>query len=278
MDARRALVVLGCIALLGAAPLNIAHESAIETERDLARNHLIEEIVPAVYTLKTNFKFRKQGETTTYREANSSGTAFGVTDDGLVMTAFHVVQAPVFNGFPNPSYAPPGKWSYTDGEEATGTYTLIAKDGTKYQGEIVALEPDADLAILSIAKTAPGKKFPFIVFERDPLTYRHDGVVSIGAPFGIEFTVTSGIISNPTRVIGDRIFIQTDAMVHPGNSGGPLILLRNHRVVGVIDQIYSRANFGIGIGFAIPASVAGKFLDETLARLEKERKQPTPAQ
>lgn len=273
MSVKHALVVFGCVALFGAAqPIGIAHENATEAARDQARNHLIDEVAPAVYTVKVNFKLRKRGTTAVVREVNSSGTAFGVTEDGLVLTVFHVVQAPVYGGFPPPSLTPPGTWVYTDGDEAVATYTLIAKDGQVYAGEIVAIDPANDLAILSVAKAAPGKKFPFVTLERDHARYNHDSVLAIGAPYGIEFTVTSGIISNTNRVLDDRVYLQTDAMVHPGNSGGPLILLRNHKVVGVINQIYSRGNFGIGIGFAIPASVAGKFLDDTIAQLEKERK------
>ena len=216
---------------------------------------------------------------------NGRVAAFGVTDNGLVLTALHevgltfTIETPLGNVELRPSYIPPRTWSYADGDDAEGTYTLIAKDGTRYNAEIVAINRDDDLAILSIAKTAHGKTFPFMEFERVPL--RHDSVVAIGSPFGHPFSVADGIISDPARTTADgEIRVQTSAMIHAGNSGGPLILLRNHKVAGVVTSTFNPLGvpFGIGLGFAVPASVAAKFLDDTLRMIKEGRTQGPVAQ
>ncbi|MDO8520932.1 MAG: trypsin-like peptidase domain-containing protein [bacterium] len=286
MNAKKVLVILGCVALLGTTPLtSISHEDPSVSARDAARNHLVNEVGPAVYNVTTNFRLHKRDEAKTIQEMGGTGTAFGVTEDGLILTAFHLVQAPEFTAQTPlgtvkllPSYTPPASWSYPDGEVAEGSYMLTAKDGTIYTGEIVAIDPKNDLAILSIAKSMPGKKFPFIEIERGAL--RYDSVVAIGSPFGFSFSVTEGIISDPSRRMADeqeRTLVQTDTTLHPGNSGGPLLLLRNHRVAGVVVENYTPAPFGIGIAFAVPASVAAKFLDDTLLMLKEGRTQePVP--
>lgn len=273
------LAVFCCAALFGIMPqTSIGHEDESASARDVARNHLVSEAGAAVYNVTSNFRLHRRGSTETIGEVRGTGTAFGVTEGGLVMTAFHLVQGPELTSpaggaTPGPAYTSPGTWTYPSGEVVEGTYILTGRDGTMYIAEIVAIDPENDLAILSIAKGAPGKKFPFIEIERNAL--RYDSVIAIGSPFGFSFSVTEGIISDPTRKLDDeqkRILVQTNATLHPGNSGGPLVLLRNHRVAGVVIENYSPAPFGIGIAFAVPASVVAKFLDETIRKQQAERK------
>jgi S1-C subfamily serine protease len=86
--------------------------------------------------------------------------------------------------------------------------------------------------------------------------------VSIGHPFGVDYSVGVGVISK-VFTQGHVTIVQSSAMIHPGNSGGPLILLKNHKVVGVNQSIYSPNGIGIGIGFAISAKNCLKFIEET---------------
>ena len=270
-DVRKMLGIFCCIAACCVISFSsIAHDAPLIAAQDKARNHLIDEVSPAVYTLRANFRFHKRDTPETLQERGSWGTAFGVTENGLLLTVFHAVGAPVFQLDTQrflPTYVPPFTWTYTDGQDAEATYTVTAKDGTQHIAEIVAIDPENDLAILSIAKTSPNK-FPFIEFERENLN--HDSVVAIGSPFGFALSVTEGIISR--NQTGDG-FVQTNVMVHPGNSGGPLLLLRNHKVAGVLTKNFNPLNssIGIGIAFAVPASVAAKLLDDTLRELRRLR-------
>ncbi|MDV7400797.1 trypsin-like peptidase domain-containing protein, partial [Arthrospira platensis SPKY1] len=93
-----------------------------------------------------------------------------------------------------------------------------------------------------------------------------DWVVALGSPFGLEQTVTSGIISAKGRVIGQGPyddFIQTDASINPGNSGGPLVDLEG-RIIGINTLIVSRTGGSLGIGFAIPVNMAKRVYQDIL--------------
>lgn len=282
MNVKR-LIVLFLVLFLSATAFVIVAPKDPVAAHDAALNDVVDRASSAVYQVKARFRIRKNGESKPVKEQEESGTAFGVTDSGLLLTAYHVAQAPVFqvrSPFGTfelaPTLALPATWNYADGDVAEATYTVVAKNGAAHTAEIVAISPKRDLALLSIAKSAPGNKFPFVRFETNPL--RHDSVVVIGTPFEFAFTVAQGIISNPARVIGDRILVQTDAMVHPGNSGSPLILLKNRRVAGVIVENYSPHNapFGIGIAFAVPASEAAQFVADTLRKLNEATQKNAP--
>ncbi len=128
---------------------------------------------------------------------------------------------------------------------------LFAKNKKKVPAEIVGIDRKTDLALLHI-KTNDGLK-PLDFADSDKLQVG-DIVLAIGNPFGFAHTVTSGIISAKGRVIGTGpydSFLQTDASIHPGNSGGPLIDIRG-RVVGINTAVSSE---GHGIGFAIPSNM-----------------------
>lgn len=284
MNAKKVFVVFCSMLLFGATPLTgLAHEDPSVAAIDAARRHLINEVDPAVYSVKIHSRLLKGGNEKVFREGDGSGSAFGVTENGLVMLNMHLLRTK-YAGLPEPVYTKPNTFTYSDGDVLRSTYTLTAKDGSTYAGEIVATDPENDLALLSIAKSALGKQFPYILFDTGSL--EGDSVIAIGAPLGHPFTHAEGIVSHPARNVEGKTLVQTDAMIHPGNSGGPLVLLRNHKVVGVAVEVYTppiwvpiapnraipvEARFGVGIGFAIPAAIAKKFLEDTLRAIEADR-------
>jgi serine protease Do len=126
-------------------------------------------------------------------------------------------------------------------------------DGTKYQAKIVGVDKRTDLAVLRL--DANGKKFPFLPLGDSNAVQVGDWVLAVGSPFGLQATVTSGIVSAKARQIGAGPyddFLQTDAAINPGNSGGPLVNMRGE-VIGINTAI---VRGGSGIGFAIPANMA----------------------
>jgi len=129
---------------------------------------------------------------------------------------------------------------------------VILKDGAEYDARIIGRDPNTDLALIKIKS---GTDFPVIEFGSSDDLKVGQWVVAIGSPFGLEHTVTAGIVSAKGRVIGSGPyddFIQTDASINPGNSGGPLINMKG-KVVGINTAIVAG---GQGIGFAIPVDLA----------------------
>jgi serine protease Do len=126
-------------------------------------------------------------------------------------------------------------------------------DGTKHKAKVVGLDKKTDLAVLRLE--GGGKKFPFLPLGDSDEVQVGDWVLAVGSPFGLQATVTSGIVSAKARQIGAGPyddFLQTDAAINPGNSGGPLVSMRGE-VVGINTAI---VRGGSGIGFAIPANMA----------------------
>lgn len=185
------------------------------------------------------------------REAQSLGSGFIISADGFVVTNNHVVA-------PN--------------QRATvEEITVTMPDGTEYEAELVGADAASDLAVLKIKSEAT---FPFVKFGDSSEARPGDWVVAIGNPFGLKGTVTSGIISAVYRNTGqggayDR-FIQTDASINRGNSGGPLFDMRGN-VIGINNAIFSPSGGSVGIGFAIPAEIAEPIVNQLKDGMEIER-------
>lgn len=182
-----------------------------------------------------------QGGGTTTREAESLGSGFIISPDGYVVTNNHVISAGV-------------KGATVD--EITVTLT----NGKEYKAKLIGKDDTADLAVLKI----DGGTFPFVKFGNSNDARVGDWVVAIGNPFGIGSSVTAGIISalHRTTQLGgpyDR-FIQTDASINRGNSGGPMFDMHGN-VIGINSQILSPSGGNVGIGFAIPAEEAKPVVD-----------------
>ena len=173
--------------------------------------------------------FFEEGPGTQERQIQSLGSGFIISADGYVLTNAHVVK---------------------------GADKIIVRmiDHREKPATVVGLDERSDVAVLKLdADNLPAVK----VGDSDKLEVG-EWVLAIGSPFGLEYTVTQGIVSALGRSLpSDNYvpFIQTDAAVNPGNSGGPLFNLRGE-VVGVNSQIYSRSGGFMGLSFAIPIKVA----------------------
>lgn len=188
-----------------------------------------------------------QGQPQT-REAQSLGSGFLVSADGYIVTNNHVIQP--------------------DGRAELESVTVTLTDGTEYTAEVVGKDPASDLAVLKISRP---QAFPFVHFGDSREARVGDWVVAIGQPFGLGGTVTAGIVSAVVRQTGaggayDR-YIQTDASINRGNSGGPLFDMEGN-VIGINNAIFSPSGGSVGIGFAIPAETASPIVDKLIAREE----------
>ena len=182
----------------------------------------------------------------TERKATALGSGFIIDEKGIVVTNNHVIQG--------------------------ADDILVSVNGSKeYKAKVLGADPYMDLAVLEIESN---DKFVPVDFGDSDKARVGDWVVAIGNPFGFGGTVTSGIISSRNRDIGlTRYddFIQTDASINQGNSGGPLFDL-NGKVIGINTAIIAPGASGsIGIGFAIPSNPASRVIDQLIEFGETKR-------
>jgi len=182
--------------------------------------------------------FDRNGPQQRSRRATSLGSGFVISKDGYVVTNNHVI---------------------ADADEIT----VILQDDTRLPAELVGRDPKTDLAVL---KVKPTKDLPAVGFGDSTIARVGDWVVAIGNPFGLGGTVTAGIISARGRDINSGPyddFIQTDASINKGNSGGPLFNMTG-QVIGINTAIFSTTGGSVGIGFSIPASTAKPVIDQLI--------------
>lgn len=183
-----------------------------------------------------------QGGGAQTREAQSLGSGFVVSADGYIVTNNHVITA--------------------DGQGEIESITVTMTDGTDYPAKLIGRDAASDLAVLKISGNKP---FPFVKFGDSRNARVGDWIIAIGNPFGLGGTVTSGIISAVYRNTGsgsayDR-YLQTDASINRGNSGGPMFDMQGN-VIGINNAIFSPTGGSVGIGFAIPAEIAAPIVDK----------------
>ncbi|MEP5763046.1 MAG: DegQ family serine endoprotease [Halieaceae bacterium] len=165
------------------------------------------------------------------RQRQSMGSGFIISRDGYIVTNNHVV-------------------------EGAESVTVRLIDRREYEAEIVGLDPRSDLAVLRVE----AEDLPVLKLGKPGDLEVGEWVLAIGSPFGLDYSVTAGIVSAkgrslPTESRDNYVpFIQTDVAINPGNSGGPLFNL-DGEVVGVNSQIFTRSGGSIGLSFAIPVSV-----------------------
>ena len=174
------------------------------------------------------------------REAESLGSGFLISPDGYVVTNNHVISA-------------------GSADAVVQSITVTLTNGKEYKAKLIGNDQASDLAVLKI----DGTNLPFVKFGNSASARVGDWLIAIGQPFGIGSSVTAGIISAVHRVTGggpyDR-FIQTDAAINKGNSGGPMFDMQGN-VIGINSQILSPSGGNVGIGFAIPATEAKPIVD-----------------
>jgi len=177
--------------------------------------------------------FRRRMPQPRVGKETSMGSGVIIREDGTILTNAHVVK---------------------DASE------IVAKlpDGRSFKATHFAVDEEVDLAVVKI----DGKDLPVASLGDSDTLEVGQWVLAIGNPFGLEHTVTTGIISAVRKGAGanQEDFIQTDAAINPGNSGGPLIDLRG-RVIGINTSIYSKSGGYQGIGFALPINLARRITE-----------------
>lgn len=170
------------------------------------------------------------------RVQNSLGSGVLVKGDGLIVTNAHVVKG-------------------------ADEIRVVLADRREFDATLVTTDERYDLALLRI--DTAGEKFPFVQLRDSDSIEVGDVVLAIGNPFGLNQTVTSGIISALARSAGgindSSFFIQTDAAINPGNSGGALVSL-DGRLIGINTAIYSQTGGSVGIGFATPSNIVARIV------------------
>lgn len=207
-----------------ATPLPQDWYEGLEGEERLLVN-LVERVGPSVVHIQVSTPFGR-----------GSGSGFFYSTEGYIVTNNHVV------------------------EDSTEIRVILA-DGNQVPAQVVGTDPDADLAVLKV--DVPSEQVVPVTFGDSDQIRVGQSAIAIGNPFGLERTVTKGIISALGRVFPQESgysianMIQTDAAINPGNSGGPLLDIHG-RVIGVNTMIVSETGVSAGLGFAIPANMVQK--------------------
>ena len=185
---------------------------------------------------KEFFDRQQQRQDSPKRKATSLGSGFIIDSGGLIVTNNHVI-------------------------EGADEITAIMHDDRRLAATVVGRDAKTDLALLRVKSSTP---LPFVRFGNSDKSRVGDWVVAIGNPFGLGGTVTAGIISARARNINAGPyddFIQTDASINRGNSGGPMFNL-DGQVIGINTAIFSPSGGSVGIGFSIPANLAKPVIDQ----------------
>lgn len=186
---------------------------------------LVEKVMPAVVNISTAQRLRQGGSP----QGSSLGSGFIIDASGLVVTNNHVI-------------------------DRADEITVVLADGTEYPARLRAVDPETDLAVLEIEAD---RRFPSVDWGETREARVGDWVVAIGNPFGLGGSVSAGIISADNRAITGQYddYIQTDAAINKGNSGGPLFDMAGD-VIGVNTVIFSETGQSMGVGFSIDADLA----------------------
>ena len=169
-----------------------------------------------------------------------SGTGFIIDNEGYILTNNHVV-------------------------EGADIIKVTLQNDKEYEAKLIGSDPKTDIALIKIIQDNGEKtSFSFLTMGDSGKLDVGEWVVAIGNPFGLDHTVTTGVVSAMGRNIGSGPydeFIQTDASINPGNSGGPLLNMEGD-VIGINTAIYSGSGSNVGIGFAVPINIAKGILDD----------------
>ncbi|MBS0223378.1 MAG: Do family serine endopeptidase [Proteobacteria bacterium] len=237
-----ALVVATCLAS-GAASAQPLPASRSDLQFSYAP--LVKRVSPAVVNIYTATTMRVQRRVPFpfpgmpqdgSRVQNSLGSGVLVKADGLIVTNAHVVRG-------------------------ADQIRVVLANRREFEAKLLTQDDRYDLALLRI--DGEGEKFPFLELRDSDSIEVGDIVLAIGNPFGLNQTVTSGIVSAVARSAGgvndSSFFLQTDAAINPGNSGGALVSL-DGRLIGINTAIYSQTGGSVGIGFATPSNIVARVI------------------
>ena len=234
-----------------------ASKTAISLQDQFA--HVAKECMPAVVVVTTQqrvaviespyadiYDYLYGRGKITYRDVPSGqGSGFFVSPDGYILTNFHIVRG-------------------------QNSFKVVLYDGAEYTARLIGIDPPSDLALLKIDAK---RKFFFLKFADISKLRIGYWSIAIGAPFSLEQTVTVGIVSHKKRGVGMNLhenFIQTDASINSGNSGGPLLDIHG-KVIGVNDFILSPSGGNIGLSFAISADLAKRVCNDLMKHGKVDR-------
>lgn len=177
-------------------------------------------------------------------EANSLGSGFILSEDGYILTNHHVI-------------------------EGADDILVRMSNRTELKAKVIGTDPRTDVALIKVE----AKGLPVAKIGKSSQIKVGQWVLAIGSPFGLDHTVSHGIISALGRALPDDTyvpFIQTDVPINPGNSGGPLINLEGE-VIGINSQIYSRSGGSVGLSFSIPIDIAMNVVEQIKSNGKFER-------
>jgi S1-C subfamily serine protease len=220
-------------------PGSAVAESGLSNE-ELATIKVFERVAPSVVNIDTTAMQTNLFSMSVTEVPQGSGSGFVFDKRGHVVTNFHVI-------------------------ENAAKVSVTVKGGHRFEAKVVGAEPDKDLALLKIE--APERLLVPVQLADSAALRVGQRVLAIGNPFGLDQTLTTGVVSALEREIQSRTdrriqdVIQTDAAINPGNSGGPLLDSQG-RVIGVNTQIYSPSGASAGIGFAIPANAVARIVPQ----------------
>ncbi len=219
-------------------PIGISNPDSVSDEQNSIE--VYKSISPGVAFISTSSTFSYYGEEQEAERGNGSGSV--IDDQGHILTNYHVL-------------------------EGASKVTVSFGGDKTYPAKVIGGDPDTDLAVIKIE---PGNdKLTVVQFGDSDALQVGQKVLAIGNPFGLDRTLTTGVISGlqrPIRARNNRLIdgaIQTDASINPGNSGGPL-LDKYGRMIGINSQILSRTGGSVGVGFAIPVSIAKRVVPQLI--------------
>ena len=228
--------------------------------------------------------FRTSSTPTSYRGSGINEADFTIAAENTVNAVVHVMNMTV-------SSRPASIMDFIYGSEGrqvpsvgTGSGVIISPDGyivtnnhviakatqlsvtlnnnKKYEAELIGTDPNSDIALIKID---PEQPLPYLAFGDSDDTRVGEWVLAVGNPFNLTSTVTAGIVSAKARALGrsDQSFIQTDAAVNPGNSGGALVNT-NGDLIGINTAITSQTGSYVGYSFAVPSNIAKKIVEDIM--------------
>ncbi|MFD1215035.1 S1C family serine protease [Microbulbifer celer] len=239
----RPLVRTFCVCLLLSAPAALGAQPQFSTDDETNTMQVFNFASPSVVYVTNETLVRDRWSLRLHSVPKGAGSGFIWDDRGHVVTNFHVI-------------------------EGARKVTITLQDRSEWPAELVGSAPEKDLAVLKIKAPTELLK-PLSAGNSADLAVGRK-VLAIGNPFGLDTTLTTGVVSAVGREIEAannrtiRNVIQTDAAINPGNSGGPL-LDSSGRLIGVNTAIYSPSGASVGIGFAIPVDTVKKIVPELIA-------------